>query len=127
MAMKRIGAWLAIFAIALQAAMPLIASAQPRSVALVPLCTVDGVTHYVEVPTGKTPAGPPAGHGGHFALCLVGDKGGLPTQPALLALAYAADQASPPHMPFVVPSNEFHNAAARGPPLPTAVISIFRD
>jgi len=124
MAMKRIGAWLAIFAIALQAAMPLIASAQPRSVALVPLCTVDGVTHYVEVPTGKTPAGPPAGHGGHCALCFVGDKVGLPTQPELLALANAAAQASPLHTPSVVPSNDFQTAAARGPPVSPVVISI---
>jgi len=124
MVMKRIGAWLAIFAIALQAALPLIASAQPRSVALVPLCTVDGVTHYVEVPTGKTPAGPPAGHGGHCALCFVGDKVGLPTQPELLALANAAAQASPLHTPSVVPSNDFQTAAARGPPVSPVVISI---
>src|SRR5258706_5336583 len=123
MVMKRIGAWLAIFAIALQAALPLIASAQPRSVALVPLCTVDGVTHYVEVPTGKTPARQPA-HGDHCALCFVGDKVGLPTQPELLALASAAAQASPLRTPSVVPSNDFQTAAARGPPVSPVVISI---
>jgi hypothetical protein len=122
--MKRIGAWLAMLAIALQAAFPLIASAQPRGVTLVPLCTVDGVTHYVEVPTGKTPAGPPAGHGDHCALCFVGDKVGLPTQPELLALADVAAQASPLRAPSVVRSNDFQTAAARGPPVSPVVISI---
>src|SRR5258708_18428402 len=124
MVMKRIGAWLAIFAIALQAALPLIASAQPRSVALVPLCPVDGATRYVEGLLGKPPAGPPAGHGGHCALCFVGEKVGLPTQPELLALANAAAQASPLHTPSVVPSNDFQTAAARGPPVSPVVISI---
>src|SRR5260221_13103983 len=124
MVMKRIGAWLAIFAIALQAALPLIASAQPRSVALVPLCTVDGVTHYVEVPTGKTPAGPPAGHGGPCPLCFGGDKGGPPPQPQLLPLAKAPAQASPLHTPSLVPSQDFQTPAARGPPLAPLVLSV---
>jgi hypothetical protein len=124
MAMKRIGAWLAIFAIALQAALPLIASAQSRSVTLVPLCTVDGVTHYVEVPTGKTPAGPPAGHGGHCALCFVGDKVGLPTQPELLVLADIATEARAQADVVTFPKADFQAAAARGPPVSPVVISI---
>lgn len=48
--MRRLGTWLGIVALALQLAWPLFVSAKPRSVTLVPLCTVDGVTHYVEVP-----------------------------------------------------------------------------
>jgi hypothetical protein len=49
-------AWLAILAISLQAAWPLVAQAKPRQPGhLVPLCTVDGVTHYVEIPGGKAP------------------------------------------------------------------------
>src|SRR5258706_1141579 len=124
MVMKRIGAWLAIFAIALQAAMPLIASAQPRSVALVPLCTVDGVTHYVEVPLGKTPAAPPAGHGDHCALCFVGDKVGLPTQPELLTLADVATEARAQADAVTLPKADFQAAAARGPPTSPVVISI---
>src|SRR5258706_13388781 len=115
MVMKRIGAWLAIFAIALQAALPLIASAQPRSVALVPLCTVDGVTHYVEVPTGKTPAGPPPGHGGRLDLCFVGGKARRPQQPRLLPWAKAGAQTSPAALAFVVPRHDFQTS---GPPRP---------
>ena len=123
MVMKRVGAWLAIFAIALQAALPLIASAQSRAVTLVPLCTVDGVTHYVEVPTGKTPAGPPA-HGDHCALCFVGDKVAPPTQLELLTLADTEAQVSPPRDAAVVASNDFQTGAARAPPASPVVISL---
>jgi hypothetical protein len=108
----------------LQAALPLIASAQSRSVTLVPLCTVDGVTHYVEVPTGKTPAGPPAGHGDHCALCFVGDKVGLPTQPELLVLADIATEARAQADAVTLPKADFQAAAARGPPVSPVVISI---
>jgi len=70
MVVRRLGTWLAIVAIALQAAWPLLAAAKPRSVALVPLCTVDGVTHYLEVPTGKTPLD--SVHHEHCAFCFLG-------------------------------------------------------
>jgi hypothetical protein len=52
---RKLGSWVALLAIALQASWPLVANAKPRAVALVPLCTVDGVTHYLEVPAGETP------------------------------------------------------------------------
>lgn len=68
--MRKLGTWLGVAAIALQVALPLLAGALPRSVALVPLCTVDGVTHYVEVPTGK--GLPDTVHGNHCALCCIG-------------------------------------------------------
>ena len=55
MRVRRLGTWLAILAITLQAAWPVLANAKPSGVTLVPLCTVDGVTHYLEVPTGKAP------------------------------------------------------------------------
>jgi hypothetical protein len=48
-------AWLAILAIALQALWPLLAQAKPKSVVLVPVCTVQGVTHYLELPAGSAP------------------------------------------------------------------------
>jgi hypothetical protein len=53
--LRRIGSWIAILAMALNALWPLIAQAKPRSVALVPVCTVAGETHYLELPAGKTP------------------------------------------------------------------------
>jgi hypothetical protein len=71
-----VGAWLAAFAIALQVAWPLVVNAKPRSVALVPLCSVDGVTHYLELPTGKTPLEESVSHGDHCPLCFFGDRVG---------------------------------------------------
>ena len=53
--MRRLGHWLAILAIALHAAWPLLANARPKSVHLVPLCTVEGITHYLEIPGGNNP------------------------------------------------------------------------
>jgi hypothetical protein len=53
---RTLPAWLAILAIALQAAWPLVSQAKPREAGhLVPLCSIDGVTHYVEIPAGKPP------------------------------------------------------------------------
>src|SRR3954465_4822324 len=52
---RAIAAYLACIAMALQALWPLIAQAKPRSVTLVPVCTVQGVTHYLELPTGNSP------------------------------------------------------------------------
>lgn len=71
MHVRRLGTWFAILAIALQAAWPLLAAAKPRSVALVPVCTVDGVTHYFEVPTGKAPLDDSV-HGQHCVFCTLG-------------------------------------------------------
>jgi hypothetical protein len=72
MDMRRLGTWLGMAALALQLAWPLVAGALPRSVVLVPVCTVDGVTHYLEVPTGKDPRGGSAAHTGHCPLCCAG-------------------------------------------------------
>ena len=62
--MRRIASWLAILAMALQALWPLIAQARP--VTLVPVCTVGGETHYVEIPGKPSPADK------HCELCFVG-------------------------------------------------------
>jgi hypothetical protein len=47
--------YVAILAIALQALWPLLAQAKPKNVVLVPVCTVQGVTHYIELPSGNAP------------------------------------------------------------------------
>jgi hypothetical protein len=52
---RRLAAWLALLAIALQAVWPLLAQARPKSVVLVPVCTVQGVTHYIELPKSRAP------------------------------------------------------------------------
>ena len=75
--MRRFGRWLAILAITLNAAWPLLANARPKSVHLVPLCTVEGITHYVEVPGGSTPLDDSANaHHDHCSFCFLG-AGGL--------------------------------------------------
>jgi hypothetical protein len=52
---NRIAMWLAVLAMALNALWPLIAQAKPRSVTLVPVCAVQGETHYIELPGGHSP------------------------------------------------------------------------
>src|SRR5258705_6302340 len=51
----RAAAWIAIAAMALQALWPLLAQAKPKDAVLVPVCTVQGVTHYIELPSNGTP------------------------------------------------------------------------
>ncbi len=52
---RKLPAWFAILAMALQGLWPLLANARPADPSmLVPLCTVNGVTHYVDL-GGKTP------------------------------------------------------------------------
>jgi hypothetical protein len=73
MAVRRLGHWLAILAIALHAAWPLLANAKPKSVHLVPLCTVEGITHYLEVPGGKSPLDESStAHHEHCSFCSLG-------------------------------------------------------
>jgi hypothetical protein len=74
---RKLCAWLGMAAIALQIAWPLVAGAKPSLATLVPLCTVDGVTHYVEVPTGKDPSEQPWSQGDHCPLCFLGHATGL--------------------------------------------------
>jgi hypothetical protein len=72
---NRIAAWTAILAIALQALWPLVANARPSIAGeLVPVCTVAGVTHYIELPATTTPLEKRSdAHGDHCKLCVFGD------------------------------------------------------
>ena len=73
---RRSAAFAAAAAIALQALWPLLAQARPADPTLqVPLCSVDGVTHSVEIKIGKsTPLDErTASHGEHCKLCVLGD------------------------------------------------------
>lgn len=72
---NRLAAVLAVLAMALQAFWPLLAQARPRIAGeLVPVCTVEGVTHYLELPAGKSPLDErSASHGEHCKLCVFGD------------------------------------------------------
>ena len=72
--MQSVARWLAVLAISLQVAWPLLVNARPRAVVLVPLCTVDGVTHFIEQPNGKTPLEECDSHGKHCPLCFFGER-----------------------------------------------------
>lgn len=114
--MRKLGTWLGVAAIALQIALPLLAGALPRSMALVPLCTVDGITHYVEVPTGKSPVDPSSAHAGHCALCCLGHGAApLADAPSLAGPERAHDRPAPVLYPFA-PWTVVLGRAARGPP-----------
>ena len=68
-----IAAYLAVLAMALQALWPLLGQARPSTL-LVPVCTVDGVTHYIELPAGKTPAEQSSVHHEHCTFCSFGGE-----------------------------------------------------
>ena len=103
----KLRAWLAIAAIALNALWPLIAQARPAT--LVPVCTVGGETHYIEIPAGGTPSTHE-----HCSLCVVGAA--LPMQDVVerLAAFSFAVPTIPSFQPNVISSVE---ADARAPPV----------
>ena len=67
---QTLATWLALLGLVLHALWPLIAQARPKNVLLVPVCTVEGVTHYMELPGGRTPLDDSAAtHQEHCAYC----------------------------------------------------------
>ena len=87
---RRGAAWVAILAIALQALWPLLAQAKPKNVVLVPICTVQGVTHYLELPAGGAPVEQKAAsQHDHCSFCSLGA--------ALPVVASVAGFRSPDH------------------------------
>ena len=84
----RAAAWLAMLAMALQGFWPLLAQAKPRGAELVPVCTVDGVTHFIELPPGKSPLEQQASsHHEHCGLCVFGsDRSACASHAAIPAL-----------------------------------------
>jgi hypothetical protein len=62
--------WLAVIAAAFNVLWPLIAQGAVRASVRVPVCTTEGVTHYIELPTGKTPL-PASGEHKHCSVCAV--------------------------------------------------------
>jgi hypothetical protein len=115
--MRKLAAWLAIAAMTLQALWPLVVQAKPSL--LVPVCSVGGVTHYVEVPGGTTPAD---SHADHCQLCFGAQSLALPA----FGVAPAIDtfsSASLGALHFVSYSDSCSNADARAPPLLPSVHS----
>jgi hypothetical protein len=114
----RSAAWLAALAMALQALWPLIAQAKPRSSTLVPICTVDGVTHYFELRKGDTPLEKrtTAQHD-HCAFCSLGGVAVLPSVPhAFHNDRFVGREAAQPLLQPLA-SRSFSSAHPRAPPL----------
>jgi hypothetical protein len=110
-----------VFAIALQALWPLLSHARPQDPTLLaPVCTIDGITHYLDLKTGKAPLDERAAlHGEHCKLCFFGGDRlqALPSASVdfLQVLAFNAGT------PAALPAPEYRSTSAspaqpRGPP-----------
>ena len=107
--MRKLATWLAISAMALNALWPLIAQAKPSL--LVPVCTVGGTTHYVEVPGGTTPVD---SRHEHCTFCFAGAA--LPATHVLHGVE-GASFLSPKAVSFTPRSFILVSADARAPPV----------
>jgi len=107
--MRKLATWLAISAMALNALWPLIAQAKPSL--LVPVCTVGGTTHYVEIPGGTTPVD---SQHEHCTFCFAGAA--LPATPILQGVD-GASFLSPKAVSFTPRSFIVVSADARAPPV----------
>jgi len=118
---NRTAALLAIFAVALQALWPLLAQAKPTVPGeRVPVCTIEGITHYVELPAADTPVEKrSAAHHEHCKMCVFGAEklAALPVAAPLVAVV--TDQDCPlDSVSAVSSSSSLHKPALpRAPPL----------
>ena len=119
--LRRIAALAAMFAITLQALWPLLAHARPKDQTLLaPLCTVDGVTHYLEIKAGRSSPleERSAQHGEHCKLCVFGGDRDAAVPPRV-ELAYVSPVANPVISSSAVPfvhSAYLLSAHPRAPP-----------
>jgi len=118
---NRFVAWIAAFAVVLQAMWPLLSHAQPKdSSLLVPICSVNGISHYIDLKTGKAPADQRGAlFGEHCKLCAFNSDRAtaLPAGPVVpfAALDIAVEQSS--YLPVPLPEPLNHPPAQpRAPP-----------
>lgn len=113
---------IAIFAMALQALWPLISQAKPVAPGLlVPLCTIDGVTHYIDFAPGTSPLEKrsPAQHE-HCQLCVFsGDRAVVLTPPSIRAIVIPVASTNAPERSAVASpeSPSYPPAQPRAPPV----------
>ncbi|HYL25166.1 MAG TPA: DUF2946 family protein [Burkholderiales bacterium] len=114
---RQIATYLAVLAIAIQGFGPLLQQGRASSVVLVPLCTVDGVTHYLELPAAPAKQGAPGQHE-HCSLCTVGaDRlAFLPALDAKLFVPSAASARPPMSSAKVLQSQALRFSRPRAPP-----------
>jgi hypothetical protein len=119
MRQRPVAVYLAVLAIALQALWPLLAQAKPKNVVLVPVCTVQGVTHYIELPSGN---GAPveqhaASQHDHCSFCSFGgERAALASfLPAVVSARF--DETAPLHVAVSeLRSEKQYSARPRAPP-----------
>ena len=118
---NRTAALLAIFAVALQALWPLLAQAKPTVPGeRVPVCTIEGITHYVELPAVDTPVEKrSAAHHEHCKMCVFGAEklAALPVAAPPVVLVAGRERAADA-ISAVPASNSFPKPALpRAPPI----------
>ena len=115
---RRLALFLATLAIALQALWPLLAQAKPRSAIQVPVCTVEGVTHYIELPAGETPLEQRSStNHEHCGFCTLAGDRVAPAQLAGLLVFTEYKAARPPALRAVPAERPNHSSAKpRAPP-----------
>jgi hypothetical protein len=116
---RNLAAWAAILAMALQALWPLIAQARPRSATLVPICTVDGVTHYYELKDADTPLEKrSATHHDHCAFCSFdsGRTAALASAPGFSLPSFESEAPAEQQAVSAAPAYRYPPAFPRAPP-----------
>ena len=109
----------ALLAVCLNALWPLIAHARPANVVLVPVCSVEGTTHYIELERGDSPLDQRSSRQhDHCKLCVFAAE--RPAAPAAAAPVLSLEPASPaavsPPAVSVPPSAFLFTARPRAPP-----------
>ena len=117
---NRTAALLAMFAMVLSALWPLISQAKPRVPgAQVPVCTIEGITHYIELPATDTPVEKrSAAHHDHCKMCLFGAEriAALPAAAAPFEPGAAREAVQPPFQAAKSLSSFHPPAQPRAPP-----------
>jgi len=117
---NRAVAILAMLAMALQALWPLVAQAKPDVPGVrVPVCTIEGITHYVELPASQSPAEQrSAAHHEHCKMCVFGAErlAVLPVAAPIVKVAQNPQQPLDSLREVSSPSPLHRPALARAPP-----------
>ena len=117
---NRVAALLAMFAMALSALWPLIAQAKPRVPgAQVPVCTIEGITHYVELPATDTPVEQrSSAHHEHCKMCVFGAErvAALPAVAAQVEPGVCREAVQSSLQAAKFPSSSHPPAQPRAPP-----------
>jgi hypothetical protein len=113
-----VAVYLAVLALALQALWPLLAQAKPKNAILVPVCTVQGVTHYIELPSNGTPVEErAASQHDHCSFCSFGGERAALSSFLQPTISTRLEEAQPLHVAVrEVRSEKSLSARPRAPP-----------